>query len=268
MDFRTNKKGNKYPINARDKDKNKLNLDAEKLDNLVDNLTKIAMEQRRKNILQDPRTARPQYMREDPTTPLIREVPFGPNTRQIENMIHSNREDDPYEFERLGNYDFPTLSRRGKNNSEMSEFDKFQAEQNQLPNDKRFPMHKKGFRIIYHGGISIPKEQERIVRPMEKRNYEHGKLKARSERTQQQDKDAEEIAKTLLLDEGNSRFVNKFTKKIRPPKPVRSDFASIISAENGFNGIINKETTFKVAEHDKPEFVSVIPLLNKKDKKY
>ena len=33
MDFRTNKKGKKYPINARDKDKNKLNLDPEKINN-------------------------------------------------------------------------------------------------------------------------------------------------------------------------------------------------------------------------------------------
>ena len=282
MDFRTNKKtGKKYPINARDKDKNKLNLDPEKLDNLVDKITKIAMEERRKNILDDPKKARPQYMRTDVTTPLIREVPFGPDTRAIENLAHN----EPNEKAQLGlfyghsraNYDHPSHN--------MSEFDKFEAEQNALPKDKQFPsfgdvtgqgsdmqMNDKGnevnansFRVIPHGGISIPKEQERIVRTKEQKNWEHGKLKARSERTQQKDKDAEEIAKALLLDEGSSRFVNKVTGKIKPNKPVRSDYASIISAEKGFNGIVKKETTFKVAEHDKPEFVSVVPLKKPKE---
>tara|TARA_B110000495_G_scaffold198725_1_gene210962 strand:+ start:594 stop:1373 length:780 start_codon:yes stop_codon:yes gene_type:complete len=258
MDFRTNKNGKKYPVNARDKDKNRLNLDPEKLDNLVDEITAVYMKENREKILNDPRKARPQYMREDPTTPLIREVPFGPDTRAIENMEHTNIEDYPFEVEISGgrtNYDHI--------NHSMSEFDKFQAEQDKLPEKERFPMHKKGFRIIHHGGISIPKEQERIVRPYDKRNYEHGKLKARSERTQQKDKDAKEIAQELLLNEGRSKFVNKATGKIRPNKPVRSDYASIISAEKGFNGIIKKETTFKVAEHNKPEFVSVVPLKKK-----
>lgn len=52
-------------------------------------------------------------------------------------------------------------------------------------------------------------------------------------------------------------------KGIRPPKPTTLDRIRTIEAENGFNGIIKKETTFKVAEHNKPEFVSVIPLLPK-----
>ena len=277
MDFRTNKKGKKYPINARDKDKNKLNLDPEKLDNLVDSITNLAMEERRKNIMQDPRKARPYRMREDPTTPLIREVPFGPDTRAIESLGHN----EPNENPGRNNYDHINLG--------MSDFDKFEKEQDNLPKDKQFPSFgdvtgkgsemveteagiNKGkivdvnsWRVIPHGGISIPKEQERIVRTREQRNWEHGKLKARSERTQQKDKDAEEIAKELLLDEGSSKFVNKVTKKIRPPKPVRSDYASIISAEKGFNGIVKKETTFKVAEHDKPEFVSVVPLKKPKE---
>ena len=42
--------------------------------------------------------------------------------------------------------------------------------------------------------------------------------------------------------------------------PRQSDWTRIISAEKGFKGIVKKETTFKVAEHDKPEFVSVVPL--------
>ncbi len=297
MDFRTNKKTKKkYPINARDKDKNKLNLDPKKLDELTDKLTKIVMEERRKNILDDPKKARPQYMRTDVTTPLIREVPFGPDTRAIENLAHNEpnekaqreqalakflKTDDISELHKIlqaknrGNYDH--ISQHN-----MSEFDKFEAEQNALPKDKQFPsfgdvtgqgsdmqMNDKGnevnansFRVIPHGGISIPKEQERIVRTREQRNWEHGKLKARSNKSQQSDKDAEEIAKELLLNEGSSRFVNKVTGKIRPNKPVRSDYASIISAEKGFNGIVKKETTFKVAEHDKPEFVSVVPLPN------
>ena len=252
--------------------KNKLNLDPEKLDNLVDKITKIAMEERRKNILDDPRKARPDRMREDPTTPLIREVPFGPDTTGIGLLEHGNPK----------NYDHMSHS-MGTGNSEMSEFDKFEAEQNALPKDKQFPsfgdvtgqgsdmqMNDKGnevnansFRVIPHGGISIPQEQERKDIPREKRDWEHGRLLSKSKHNSKKDKDAEEIAKALLLDEGSSRFVNKVTGKIRPNKPVRSDYASIISAEKGFNGIVKKETTFKVAEHDKPEFVSVVPLKKK-----
>jgi len=48
--------------------------------------------------------------------------------------------------------------------------------------------------------------------------------------------------------------------------PRQSDWTRIIEAEKGFNGIVKKETTFKVAEHDKPEFVSVVPLENKSTK--
>ncbi len=49
-------------------------------------------------------------------------------------------------------------------------------------------------------------------------------------------------------------------KGIRPPKPTMLDRIRIIEAEKGFKGIVKKETTFKVAEHDKPEYVSVVPL--------
>jgi hypothetical protein len=41
---------------------------------------------------------------------------------------------------------------------------------------------------------------------------------------------------------------------------VRSDFASIITAEKGFDGVISKETVFVVGEHNKPEYVKVMPL--------
>ena len=52
-------------------------------------------------------------------------------------------------------------------------------------------------------------------------------------------------------------------KGIRPPKPTMLDRIRIIEAEKGFNGIVKKETIIKVAEHDKPEFVSVVPLKKK-----
>ena len=234
---------------------------------ITDKIFPILIAERRENILKSPKGARPQYMREDPTTPLIREVPFGPDTRSIENLEHGNPK----------NYDIPTHG--------MSAFDKFEAEQNNLPKDKQFPkigdvtgsgskmevdnkgkeVDVHGYRVITHGGISIPKEQERIVRSMEQRNWEeHGKLKSRSKRTQQSDKDAKEIALDIMFDEKHSRFVNRETKKIRPNKPVRSDFASIITAKKGFKGIVRKESIFVVAENDKPEYVKVTPLEKKK----
>ena len=184
-----------------------------KLDKLVDKITGIAMEQRRKDIISSSRKGDPRKMREDPTTPLIRQVPFGPDTTRIENLEHGNPK----------NFDFP--------NQGMSDFDKFQAEQDALPTDKQFPLHEKGFRVIPHGGISIPAEQERKSIPFGKRNYDSGRLKARSNRFHQKDEDALGIAKDLLLDEGKSKFVNRQTKKIRPNKPVRSDFTSIITAK-------------------------------------
>jgi len=234
---------------------------------LASKLTDVLMAERKKNILDSPKGARPQYMREDPTTPLIKEVPFGPDTRAIENLEHGN----PKNFDYISHFN-ATSHQRG--------FNEFEAEQNKLPKDKQFPqfgditgqgsklvVDNKGkevdansFRVIPHGGISIPKEQERIVRPLEKRNWEVGKLKSRAKRSHQRDKDAKEIAKDIMLDGKPSRFVNRETKKIRPNKPVRSDFASIITAEKGFEGIVKKETTFKVAEGNKPEYVKVTPL--------
>lgn len=237
-----------------DLDNNRLGLDPEKTDKLVDSLTSIVMEERRKNILRNPRAARPQYMREDPTTPLIREVPFGPDTRSLQIPDSSPRVINPHTGD-MRRFDIPSHN--------MAEFDKFEAEQNRLPKDKQFPLHEKGFRVIPRGEISVPQEQERKVLPFEKRNYDHGYLKARSNRTHQSDKDAEAIARELLLDEGSSRFVNKQTHKIRPNKPVRSDYASIIHAEKGFKGIVKKETTFVVAEGNKPEYVEVRPLEKK-----
>ena len=63
-----------------------------------------------------------------------------------------------------------------------------------------------------------------------------------------------------MFNEGSSKLVNKKTGKIRPPKPVRSDYASIITAEHGFKGIIKEPTGFLVGEKNKPELVQVTPL--------
>jgi hypothetical protein len=93
---------------------------------------------------------------------------------------------------------------------------------------------------------------------MKKRNFEDGKLKARSKRDRQRDDDAKEIAETFTrdFDGKSSRFVNKKTNKIRPNKPVRSDFARIISAKDGFMGKVSMKTLFTVGEGNKKEFVS------------
>jgi hypothetical protein len=268
LEFRAHKNGRPYPIKSakqRDLENNKLGLDPQKTDELVDKLTALAMEQRREQILHDPRIAVPKYMREDPTTPLILEVPFGPDTRKLIDPNDSRYVDAKtyYDNEKgkfiiegdTRHYEIPSHN--------MVEFEKFEAEQNKLPKDKAFPMHYSngvGFRVIPYGDISIPAEQERKTIPLEKRDWENGKLKSKAYHNHQKDKDAEEIAKELLLDEGSSRFVNKVTRKIRPPKPVRSDFASIITAEKGFDGVISKETVFVVGEHNKPEYVKVMPL--------
>lgn len=241
----------------------------EKLKPLVDKITEVYMKEHRKNVLNDPRKAKPQYMREDPTTPLIREVPFGPDTkgrlldpddeRYVNAKPHWENDKIVWAGD-LRHYDIPSQN--------MAEFNKFEAEQNKLPPSKAFPLHFSngvGFRVIPHGDISIPKEQERKTLPFEKRNWEHGKLKAKAKRSHQSDDDAEAIAKELLLNEGSSRFVNKKTKKIRPDKPVRSDFASIITAEKGYEGVVKKETVLIVGEHDKPEYVKVTPLTKSKE---
>lgn len=241
--------------------RSRLGLGPKETDELVDKLTEVAMKERRKKILESS-ASRPIRQREDPTTPLIREVPFGPNTRAIEAPEHENLKvgDDPK------NFDYPSQS--------MKEFDKFEAEQNKLPKDKAFPMHFSrgiGFRVIPHGGISIPKEQERKHIPFEKRDWDHGRLKSRGDRSHQQDEDAKEIALHIMNNEKPSRFVNQQTHKIRPPKPVRSDYASIISAQKGFHGVVKKETILRVGEGNKPEYVDVTPLAfrtNKKGEKY
>lgn len=248
-----------------------------KLEPLVDKITDVIMKEQRKEFIDSPRGGSPRRQREDPTTPLIREVPFGADTRAIESPEHG----DPKNYDHISN--------------NMSDFDKFEKEQDELPEDEQFPRYgdytgkgkkmmmdtTKGyevdansFRVIPHGGISIPSEQKRIVRPMEKRNYEHGKLKARSQRDHQRDEDAIEIAKDITQGGKPSRFVNRKTKKIRPDKPVRSDFARIISAKNGFRGNIFSPTQFIVGEGNKKEFVSRkkinifdVDMFNKKGKK-
>jgi hypothetical protein len=278
MDFRSTKKGKPYPIkNFSDKfSKDEKDLEKKEHDDklkkieahqkahkkateITEKIMPIIMKEHRKNALDSPKGGRPQYMREDPTTPLIHEVPFGPDTRSLQipdtdeysqRVVDHNTGDNRH-------YDIPSHN--------MSDFNKFEAEQNKLPKGKAFPIHYSngtGFRVIPHGDISIPKEQERKVLPREKRNYDHGYLKSRSERTHQRDEDAKAIALDIMFDEGKSKFVNQETKKIRPNKPVRSDYASIITAEHGFDGIIKKPTVFVVGEKNKPERVTVTPLDN------
>ena len=75
----------------------------------------------------------------------------------------------------------------------------------------------------------------------------------------------DKIAGTLLeQDTRDSHLALDYTDELdpisRPEKPRKQDWTRIIKAEKGFKGIIKKETTFKVAEDDKPEYVSVIPL--------
>jgi len=50
-------------------------------------------------------------------------------------------------------------------------------------------------------------------------------------------------------------------------KPKRQDWTRIIKAKKGFKGIVKKETIFKVAENNKPEFVEVRPIKNLKELK-
>ncbi len=229
-----------------------------KLEPLVDKLTDVIMTEQRKEFVESPRGGSPRRQREDPTTPLIREVPFGADTRAIESPEHG----DPDNFDHVS--------------GGMAEFDKFEKEQSELPEDEQFPtfaevtgkgskmvvdsqgheVDANSFRVIPHGGISIPEEQERIVRPIEKRNFEFGRLKARSSRDHQRDEDAKEIALDITSGGKPSRFVNRKTKKIRPDKPVRSDFARIISAEQGFMGTVNMKTLFTVGEKGKAEHVT------------
>ena len=235
-----------------------------KLEPLVNKLTDIVMTEHRKNALASPKGGRPQYMREDPTTPLIREVPFGPDTSGLIDH-HSNRYvnaipqyNENNEIDYVGDtrhYDIPSQN--------MSEFNKFEAEQNKLPPSKAFPLHFSngvGFRVIPHGDISIPKEQKLKEIPYEKRDWEHGRLKSKAAHNRKKDDDAEAVAKEVMFNEGSSKLVNKKTGKIRPPKPVRSDYASIITAEHGFKGIIKEPTGFLVGEKNKPELVQVTPL--------
>ena len=180
-----------------------------KLEPLVDKLTDVIMTEQRKEFVESPRGGSPRRQREDPTTPLIREVPFGADTRAIESPEHG----DPDNFDHIST-------------DGMSDFDKFEAEQDELPEDEQFPtfgdvtgkgekmmmdttkgheVDAHSFRVIPHGGISIPAEQERIVRPIEKRNFEFGRLKARSDRDHQRDEDAKEIAQPQeVQDDGNT----------------------------------------------------------------
>lgn len=60
-------------------------------------------------------------------------------------------------------------------------------------------------------------------------------------------------------------YTNEEDPISRPEKPKRQDWTRIIKAEKGFKGIVKKETTFVVAEHDKPESVEVKPIETKED---
>jgi len=133
---------------------------------LIDDITDIAMKHRRKGIINSPKAGKPHRMRFDPSTPLIKEVPFGPE-------------------------------------------------------------QPSGSFLNKLSGISVPKEQERKVLPSSKIN----RRQSRTKKINQRARDAEEIALDIMNDEKPSRFVNRKTKKIRPPKPVRSDFAEIITAK-------------------------------------
>jgi len=197
-----------------------------KTDKLVDKITDIAMKQRRDTIIHSPRHGAPDRMRGDPSTPLIKEVPFGPDTRAIESLEHGN----PKNFDHMiGGIDEFKKQQKLK---QFPEYGDVTGKGKKLVRDVTGKeVDANSFRVIPHGGISIPEGQERKVRPLEKRNYDFGKLKSRSKRTQQRGDDSLGIAKDLLLVEGKSKFVNKRTRKIRPNKPVRSDFTSIITAK-------------------------------------
>ena len=192
------------------------------IDKLVDDITDVVMKERRKIIKDNSRGGRPRGMRKDLSTPLIKEVPFGPETRGIAQRPHG----DPENFDFIDHRPFTDLT---------FEEGEAKAKEMGLPTNEE-QLHKPytahPFRVIPHGGISIPKEQKRKILPFEKRNWEKSKkLRSRSKRYDQREQDAEEIALDIMNDEKPSRLVNRRTKKIRPPKPVRSDFAEIITAK-------------------------------------
>jgi len=219
------------------------------IDKLVDDITDVVMKERRKIIKDNSRGGRPRGMRRDLSTPLIKEVPFGPETRGIGQLPHG----DPGNYEHIDHRPFTDLTfEEAEAKAKEMGLPTFEDQQG-IP--KELQDKSKAFHVIPHGGISIPKEQKRKILPFEKRKWEKSKkLRSRSKRYDQREQDAEEIALDLLNDEKPSRLVtkrkyapgpfglgidedgsdlitNRSQRKIRPPKPVRSDFAEIITAK-------------------------------------
>jgi len=195
LEFRTNKKGNKYPINARDNQ-----LDPKKLDELTDKITKIL-----------------DHDGLDKNGNVIDYKKFYKKERLYEKENPLPTERQPSGFGELtGLVDPPVLEKEipfGKD--ERSGF------RRNLLDDSTMIETEPSFKT--DGNKITPPEGLQMKSPYNpKRNATTGLPERKS--------------------------------------PRQSDWTRIISAEKGFNGIVKKETTFKVAEHDKPEFVSVVPL--------
>jgi len=204
----------------------------------IDEIMKIVSKRRREMIVNRSKAGKPKKMREDVTTPLIKEVPFG-----LETGIGQKDHGGDIGYGGKGNYDIPaTLP-----HTDLT-FDETRAKANELGLPKIGPFKKNKFHVIPHGGVSIPKEQKRKILPLEKRNWDKNeKLKAKAKRLKQREDDALEVALDVMNDEKPSRFVKHHApkgktgmhptqhpetkRKIRPPKPVRSDFAEIITAK-------------------------------------
>ena len=197
-----------------------------KFDKLVDDITDIVMKERRQNLNDSSKHGRPEGMRKDLSTPLIKEVPFGPEKYPLGAPDFG----DPEAYEHIDHRPFTDLTfEEAEAKAKEMGLPEFE-EQIGIPKELRDK--SKAFHIIPHGGISIPKEQKRKQLPIEKRNWDKNKrLITRGNMQDKRRQDAEEIALDIMNDEKPSRLVNRRTKKIRPPKPVRSDFAEIITAK-------------------------------------
>jgi len=196
------------------------------IDKLVDDITDIVMKERRQNLKDSSKHGRPEGMRKDLSTPLIKEVPFGPEKYPLGAPDFGDLE----AYEHIDHRPFTDLTfEEAEAKAKEMGLPEFE-EQIGIPKELRDK--SKAFHVIPHGGISIPKEQKRKQLPIEKRNWDKNKrLITRGNMQDKRRQDAEEIALDIMNDEKPSRLVNRRTKKIRPPKPVRSDFAEIITAK-------------------------------------
>ena len=156
------------------------------------------MKERRKIIKDSSKGGRPRGMRKDLSTPLIKEVPFGPETRGIGQRPHG----DPENFDFIDHRPFTdlTFEEAEAKAKEMG----LPTHEEQIGKDKNFEVRDfdnlgKDFHVIPHGGISIPKEQKRKILPFKKRNWEKSKkLRSRSKRYDQREQDAEAVSYTHL----------------------------------------------------------------------